>query len=449
MTRRLVFAILGTAVAALLLAGLGTVLLAQVTARRTTERATIVQASSVAAAYAKIDPTVTGRPAVIDAVRKVFRIDDLAIQREDARGQLVGPLPKGIGAFKVDMALMRVGIVQSGHRGHLVWAAAPATDSSGKLVVAILLRRATNGLQPAWRWFLLSSLAVIALGALVAVTLSRRLTRPIRDVDAIARRLASGDLSTRLDEPPVHQTDELSELARSVNAMAVSLERSKVLEQEFLLSVTHDLRTPLTSIRGYAEAISDGATTDPVWAAGVIVKESHRLERLVADLLDLAKLQAKAFSFRLQPMDLAATACHAAMALDAPTQRAELILVTDAPLPVPVVADPDRVAQMVANLVENAQKYARSTVTVGARVVDGVPILWVDDDGPGIAEADRPHVFERLYRTSLRPIRAENSSGLGLAIVAELASAMHGTASAETAPGGGARIVVRFRPATS
>ena len=108
-------------------------------------------------------------------------------------------------------------------------------------------------------------------------------------------------------------------------------------------------------------------------------------------------------------------------------------------------ADRDRLGQVAANLVENAKNYAKSTITVAARMVDGVPMLWVDDDGPGIAPGDRPHVFERLYRTSQQPVRAENSSGLGLAIVAELTAAMHASVAAEQTPSGGARLVVRFR----
>ena len=233
---------------------------------------------------------------------------------------------------------------------------------------------------------------------------------------------------------------------RSVNSMASSLERSKGVEQQFLLSISHDLRTPLTSIRGYAEAISDGATTDPAWAAGVILKESRRLERLVADLLELAKLQSRSFSFQMQPVDLAAVALDTLEAFGAEAAEVGLQLIVDAPEHISVEADRDRLGQVAANLVENAKNYAKSTITVGARVVDGTPVLWVDDDGPGIAPGDRPHVFERLYRTSQQPVLAENSSGLGLAIVAELTAAMRASITAEQAPSGGARMVVRFAP---
>jgi signal transduction histidine kinase len=446
MTRRLVLAILGTAIAALLLAGLGTFVLSAVTARRATERALLTQSIDIANNFAKAEPNLANRPGIADTVQRIFRIDGLAFLHEDTNGKLVGTPPKGVSPLLLNPAALLAGKRLSGHAGKLVWAASPAKTADGSIVVAVLVRKVANSFLPAWRWFLLTSGVVVLLGALVAVSLSRRLTRPIRQADQAARRIASGELSTRLVEPLSHENDELAQLVRSVNTMASSLEWSKGVEQQFLLSISHDLRTPLTSIRGYAEAISDGATTDPAWAAGVILKESRRLERLVADLLELAKLQSRSFSFHMQPVDLAAVALDTHAAFGAEATDVGLQLIVDAPDHISVEADRDRLGQVAANLVENAKNFAKSTITVGARVVDGVPMLWVDDDGPGIAPGDRPHVFERLYRTSQRPVRAENSSGLGLAIVAELTAAMHASVSAEQAPNGGARMVVRFAP---
>ena len=446
MTRRLIVAILGTTIAALLFAGLGTFILAGATARRTTERAALQQAGEIANGYAKAQANISDQPIVAETIQRIFRADDVAILKFEPDGRLIGTPPKGVSPLLLNPAGFKAGKKSSGHIGRLVWAAVPAKAADGTMVVAVLTRRIANSSVAAWRWFLLASGVVIALGTLVAVTLSKRLTRPIREADQAARLIASGELSTRLQEPPDSAKDELAQLVRSVNRMAGSLERSKTVEQQFLLSISHDLRTPLTSIRGYAEAISDGATTDPGWAAGVILKESRRLERLVTDLLELAKLQSRSFSFRMQPVDLSAIAQETLDAFGAEAAEAGLTLNVDAPEHIMVDADRDRLGQVVANLVENAKNYARSTITVGARIVDGVPMLWVNDDGPGIAPADRPHVFERLYRTGQQPVRAENSSGLGLAIVAELTGAMNATVAAESAPGGGAQIVVRFRP---
>jgi len=243
-------------------------------------------------------------------------------------------------------------------------------------------------------------------------------------------------------EPRANHHDELAELSRSVNGMAAALERSRSLEQQFLLSVSHDLRTPLTSIRGYAEAINDG-NVDPQRAAAVIRAESARLERLVADLLDLAKLQAKSFTFHLQSVDLSAAAHTVTDAAAGSQPGITFQPVTSGPLM--VSADQDRLAQALAKLVENSGRYARRVVIVSARAEGEWAIVTVDDDGPGIAPDDLPHVFERLYVSRHQPERKESSSGLGLAIVRELVTAMGGEVMAGAAPTGGARMSIRLR----
>jgi two-component system sensor histidine kinase BaeS len=284
----------------------------------------------------------------------------------------------------------------------------------------------------------------VIVSAIVAIVVSRRIVRPVRDADAAAHRIAAGELSTRLPEPPPSADDELADLVRSINAMAASLERSKALEQQFLLSVSHDLRTPLTSIQGYAEAITDGATSDPAWAASIIASESKRLDRLVRDLLDLAKLQARSFRFEMRPVDVAAVATGAVDGFRPDAQAAGVTVRLDAPTAVLVNGDGDRLAQVVANLVENALKYARSEIAVTVREDGGRAVLLVDDDGRGIAPEDLPHVFERLYVARHEPARRESGSGLGLAITRELVEGMGGEVAAEVAPRGGARMVVRL-----
>jgi two-component system sensor histidine kinase BaeS len=227
--------------------------------------------------------------------------------------------------------------------------------------------------------------------------------------------------------------------------MAGALERSKGLEQQFLLSVSHDLRTPLTSIRGYAEAIADGTTRDPTAAGEVILTESRRLERLVRDLLDLARLESRQFTLDQRPVDLVdvAAATVDGFRPDAETNHLALT-VSGATEAILVQADPDRLAQVVANLVDNALKFARTAVVVGASLSGTDAVLVVDDDGPGIATEDLPHVFERLYVSRHEPVRRETGSGLGLAIVRELVEAMGGSVAAQRAPSGGARMIVRL-----
>jgi two-component system sensor histidine kinase BaeS len=211
-----------------------------------------------------------------------------------------------------------------------------------------------------------------------------------------------------------------------------------------LLSVSHDLRTPLTSIRGFAEAIADGAAPDTHRAAEVIAAESRRLERLVRDLLDLAKLEARQFSLDMRPTDLSEVTADTAEGFRPHADQLGVALtVATPPEPLTITADRDRLAQVVANLVENALKFATARIDVTTSLMVDRKELSVTDDGPGIPSEDLPHIFERLYTSARTPTR-QVGSGLGLAIVAELVSAMHGSVRAESTPTGGTRMVVAF-----
>jgi signal transduction histidine kinase len=445
MTRRLFLAILATTVATLIVAGLGTLVLARARARAQTESDLRRQASELVAGVAQLADRPAGeRPLVaVNAFERALRLDGVSAVVIGPGGGIAGTLPTGITEADIQVPNLQAGEVVSGHHGDLVYAAAPSSTSRGTIVV-VASRRADVGLGPAGRWFVFAAAVSAALAAIVAFTLGRRLARPVRQADEAARAIAGGAFSTRLPEPAPGATDELAQLVRSINAMAAELERSHALEQQFLLSISHDLRTPLTSIRGYAEAIRDGATTDPRWASGVILSEARRLERLVRDLLDLARLRTRSFSLHSVPVDLGEVASVVAEGFRPDTDAAGLALVVDRAGPVVVSADADRVAQVVANLIENAVKYARTTVAVAVTTDAGYGMITVDDDGPGIPPEDLPFVFERLYVAGREPVRRESGSGLGLAIVRELLEAMGGRVTAEPRPGGGTRLAVRL-----
>ncbi len=209
------------------------------------------------------------------------------------------------------MAALQAGKTTSGRSGNVVYAAAPVDLSPLERerlhgfegTLAILLTRDVGGLGPSWVYFTVAGAAALAVAALVAWQMSRRMSRPLVEaVDATAR-IAAGDLESRV---PVraHDYPEFSSLAGSINHMAQSLDDGRARERHLLLAVSHDLRTPLTSIRGFAEAIHDGAVEDEARAADVIIAESRRLERLVGDLLDLTKLEARQMSISLRPTDV-------------------------------------------------------------------------------------------------------------------------------------------------
>jgi two-component system sensor histidine kinase BaeS len=285
--------------------------------------------------------------------------------------------------------------------------------------------------------------------------MSRRMARPLVAAMEVTGRIASGELASRV---PVRRGDypEFASLAGSVNDMAQRLEDGRARERHLLLAVSHDLRTPLTSIHGFAEAIQDGAIEDSARAAGVIISESRRLERLVGDLLDLTKLEARQMSIALRPTDAAEVVTTTTEGFRPAAAKAGLTIALRVPgegVPksnplLPVVADPDRLAQLLANLLENAMTFARTRVTVSLAEdrAGGTSVIAVEDDGPGIAQSDLERVFERFYRADRGPNR-QMGSGLGLAIVAELAAAMGGTVRAESpaSENRGSRFVLTLR----
>ena len=282
------------------------------------------------------------------------------------RTDLGDPLPRGLNLTSEQITSLRKGEIVSASRGENIYAGSPVSGATGDfLPVLMYTRNVGPTLGTGVRWFILASVVVLLLGALVAARLSRRLTKPLTDATEATARIADGDLSVRLPDHGGSSTDELDDLAKSINEMADSLARSRGLEQQFLLSVSHDLRTPLTSIQGYAEAIADGAVPDDRAAAGIILAESRRLERLVRDLLDLAKLEARQFSLDLMPVDLDDLVSDSVDGFRREVEAAGLQLrLARSGRPVAAVADPDRLAQVVANLTENALKYASGSITL-------------------------------------------------------------------------------------
>ncbi len=271
---------------------------------------------------------------------------------------------------------------------------------------------------------LLTVLVAVGLSALLA----RRLTGRVRDLSMATASIAAGDLSHRV---PVEGRDEVAELAGRFNAMAGSLTEAQRREREFLASVSHELRTPITAIRGYAQALADGTAEtaeQQAQALEVIGIESTRLERLVDDVVDLARLGAREFRLEASSVDLAGSLRDAAQAHEPSAREAGIDLQASVDEDLTIITDAARVRQIVSNLVENA---IRVTPSGGAVRIAGHPeaggvSIEVSDTGPGIAEADLPHVFERAYLWNAYRGARSVGTGLGLAIVRELTAALGG-----------------------
>ncbi|MBK6761979.1 MAG: HAMP domain-containing histidine kinase [Micrococcales bacterium] len=302
------------------------------------------------------------------------------------------------------------------------------------------------GLRELWGRIGMAIVIGGVLAALAGALLARRVTRPLRTLVNAARRLQAGDRNLRLEpEGPA----EVAELAVALNQLGDSLATSEERQRDFLLSVSHELRTPMTAIGGYAEALADGVVPDDdvERVAGTMLSETHRLDALIADLLDLARLGAVEFPVDIVEVDLRDVAA-AADEVWADRCAAEGVKwFCHAPQrPVLVRCDPRRVRQIIDNLVANALRVTPAGEPIILQVANDPPVgyLEVRDGGPGLSDSDLAVAFvpAELY-SRYRGLR-QVGTGVGLALVGRLAERLGGRASAGHAPEGGACFRVSF-----
>jgi two-component system sensor histidine kinase BaeS len=303
----------------------------------------------------------------------------------------------------------------------------------------VLLRRANLHTWTYGRALLIGGLVGAALAALASLLSARAIARPVGRVAEASRRLAEGGAPQPV---PEEGAAEVKALARAFNETAEQLHQARETERAFLLSVSHELKTPLTAIRGYAEALAEGAvTTDE--ALETIRREAARLERLVRDLLDLARMNRHEFSVERDEVDLAEVAREAVRryAAEAGDVRLGAVATDDAR----ALGDHDRLLQVVSNLVENG---LRSTPPGGSVTVRAEPgLVAVEDTGLGLPAEDLTRAFERFYLYDKLGAGRRLGTGLGLAIVKELTEAMGGTVSVTSAVGRGTTFTVRLASA--
>ncbi|AWZ05488.1 MULTISPECIES: HAMP domain-containing sensor histidine kinase [unclassified Streptomyces] len=277
---------------------------------------------------------------------------------------------------------------------------------------------------------------LIAFSALLAWWVTGHALRPVTAIRTELAAVTASELNRRVPDPG--GADEIARLARTVNATLDRLERSDARQRQFTADASHELRNPLAAVRSRLEVALRDPDRESVAAA---LADTERLQRIAADLLLLARLDGGPAP-RTEPVDLALLAAEDVARR--PEPRVALRL--DARAPVPAAGDPARLERALANLVDNALRYARTEVTVRAGADgDGWAVLEVADDGPGIPEADRDRVFERFVRLDADRGRTSGGTGLGLAIAREIARAHGGDVRALPAPAGraGARLVLR------
>lgn len=291
----------------------------------------------------------------------------------------------------------------------------------------------------------------LAIGAGAGILLAARLAAAIKRSSKAAQRLATGARDIRLD---VDGAQEVAELAIALNQLATALDVSEGRQREFLLSISHELRTPLTAVKGYAEALSDGVISgdDVAQVGNTMLGESLRLERLVSDLLDLARFGAQDFPLEIADVDVKELVLDAALVWSdrsAPLGVSYTVEVPDGP--VSTRTDPMRLRQIIDNLSENALRMTPSgapIVLALSQDLSGIRIE-VRDGGPGLTEQDWEVAFEPAVLFSrYRGVR-QVGSGVGLALVSKLANRLGATPAAGSAPEGGACFSVTFTPAPS
>jgi two-component system sensor histidine kinase BaeS len=278
-----------------------------------------------------------------------------------------------------------------------------------------------------------SILAVLASIAL-AVVLARMLARPLNEVGAAARRVADGDYAARV---PREGPEELASLADSFNQMAASLERQESMRRDFIANAAHELRTPLTNLQGYLEALRDGVIVADRATYESLHEEADRLVRLSRSLDALAEGDAGASPAQPIELDVRAAIANATDLAAPALERAGLRLTVDVPPALSAHTDPDRLAQVLANLLSNAVRYtpAGGTVTVRAERRPADVLISVSNTGEGIPADDLERVFERFYRVEKSRDRERGGAGIGLAIVKQLVEQGGGRVGAESSDG--------------
>jgi two-component system sensor histidine kinase BaeS len=412
----------------LLLAGGASLLLVRHAQRNATQRTLLTEGKALVAAV----NSPTGKQiATADVLRVITEVSDLnqeGVVTVASDGHVVHTSSPDVPASAINGPALAANHSTSGSYGNIAFAvvpllSSPAPSGKGHTTVALMFE-SRESFSDVYYFLFAGGISLLVAAGLATVISGRMSKRVVAAADA-ADRIAGGDFATRV-ETRRYDYPEITQLDNAINTMAEDLARGVQAEREFLLSISHDLRTPLTSIRGWAEAIADDAVPDTARAAGVIVAESGRLERLIGDLLVLARLRARQFALDAQPTDAGEAVAAAAEGLRYEFEAVGVSLNVELPV-VAITAELDshRIGQIVANLAENALKFATHSVSVVLAAETNALRISVIDDGPGIAPEDLPHVFERLYTSTRHQARAAGT-GIGLSIVSELALAMHG-----------------------
>lgn len=316
--------------------------------------------------------------------------------------------------------------------------------AAGALLPQVVAAPLLPGVQTAVVQALLLAAAIATLvGLLTSILLAREILRPLEQIAASSSRIAGGHYDERV---PVAASDELGAVAASFNQMAAVLEQIEQQRVALIGNVAHELRTPLAGLEGYLEGLTDGVFPASPETFDIMQHEIRRLRRLVNDLQTLSRVEAGQIHLNLQPVQVGELAAQVVAQVRPQLLDSNLELTLHLPAtPLVALADPDRAAQMVLNVVGNAVRYtpAGGSIHIALERHDHQIHLTVTDTGIGIPPEALPYLFERFYRVDLSRSRASGGSGIGLTIARHLAWAMGGDIHAASAgPGTGSTFTI-------
>lgn len=327
--------------------------------------------------------------------------------------------------------IARIGLVDSvplivgaaaAETGGLHASAAPAAQSTPIEQFRTVLQQA----------LLVSGFAALAAAVVVSLFVSRRIVEPLLTLSIVSQRLAQGYYRERTR---ITSADEIAQLSQSVNQLADALDQTERRRLALLADVTHELRTPLATIGGYMEGLLDGVIQPNTQTFSLILHESSRLQRLIEDLELLSRVEAGQLPVVARRTDLQRVLEEVCAQFEPlfSANQVRLTLRVDGALP-QVWADPDRINQVLINLLSNAYRYTppAGVVTLAAGVMDKMVLISVRDTGVGISPEHLPHIFERFYRVDKSRARQSGGSGIGLAIARHLVYAQGGEIWAES-----------------
>ncbi|MGB8645696.1 MAG: ATP-binding protein [Anaerolineae bacterium] len=392
---------------------------------------------------------------------RVLWLNDQRLILADSKGGMEGKaLPPSVTIVAVTPRRFVTGAVALGGQNYLYAATTVAgrqNEARGILIVAALSRPFLGALEDLSSPLAGAGAIALVIAVLIGWLLARSISGPLNRLTRATEEVARGNYDERI---PAEGRDEVGRLGVSFNAMTLAVKQSRQMQKDFVANLSHELKTPLTSVQGFAQAIAEGAFKDIEGArnaAQLIYEESLRMGRLVADLLTLARLDAGEVPMQVQTLDLAAMLPTWVDRFQQRAHDAGLTLSLTLNAPPPVQGDAGRLEQVVTNLIDNALKYNRPGGSIqvtagGAQRPDPTAskratansrnwaVIRISDTGQGIPAVHIPRLFERFYRAD--KARVAGGSGLGLSIVKEIVDAHHGQIEVASQEGQGTTFTV-------